>query len=186
MPVTVPPDIADTVALSKAYLARTRESGLGEILDHVSINVGIIRGGTKTNIVPDTCTIEVDTRVPFGLTNHDVMAYARRLLDELGHRYEIRPLGFQGSANYTPPEEPVVQSLLRGIRDVLGGEPAGVLQWASSDARHFRAHGIPVLQYGPAELSTIHSFNERVRAADVIARAKVYAAATVAYLSATR
>ncbi len=183
MLVTIPPDIAETVAISKAWLAETRESGLGEILDHVSINVGIIRGGTKTNIVPDACTIEVDSRVPFGLTHHDVMAYVRRLLDELGYRYEVRPLGFQGSANYTVPGDPVVQALLAGIRDVHGGSPVGVLQWASSDARHFRMHGIPVLQYGPAELSTIHSFNERVKAADVVACAKVYAAAAVNYLS---
>ncbi len=100
------------------------------------------------------------------------MEYARRLLDELGFRYEIAPLGFQGSANYTAPGDPVVQSLLRGIREVHRDEAVGVLQWASSDARYFHAHGIPVLQYGPAELSTIHSFNERVKVADVIACAK--------------
>ncbi len=66
MPVSLPSEIVETVALSKAFLADTREARLGEILDHVSVNVGIIHGGTKTNIVPDRCTIEVDTRVPLG------------------------------------------------------------------------------------------------------------------------
>ncbi len=182
MPVTIPEEIAETVAISKACREEGDSPQAANVLDHVSVNVGIIRGGTKANIVPDRCTIEVDTRVPFGLTHHDVMAYARKLLDELGHRYEIRPLRFQGSANYTSPRDPVVVALLQGVKDVRGGNPFGVLQWATSDARYFRDHGIPVLQYGPAELPTIHSWNERVKVEDVVASAKVYAATAVEYL----
>ncbi len=182
MPVTIPADIAETVAISKAYRESTDTRNAADVLDHVSVNVGMIRGGTKANIVPDRCVLEVDTRVPFGLTHHDVMAYARQLLDELGYQYEIRPLRFQGAANYTSPRDPVVLALLQAVKEVRGDNPYGVLQWASSDARYFRDHGIPVLQYGPAELPTIHSWNERVKVEDVVASAKVYAAAAAEYL----
>lgn len=182
MKVALPEDIVETVAISKANLRQDGRAAVADILDRVSVNVGIIKGGSKTNIVPDRCTIEVDTRVPFGLTHHDVMAEARRLLDELGYEYEIRPLRFQGAANYTSPKDPVVLSLLAAIKDVRGGDPFGVLQYASSDARYFRDHGIPVLQYGPFEPEGIHSFNERVKVEDVVASAKVYVAAAVEYL----
>jgi succinyl-diaminopimelate desuccinylase len=57
-----------------------------------------------------------------------------------------------------------------------------VLQWASSDARHFRTHNIPVLQYGPAELSTIHNFNEKAPVWQIIQCAKVYALTALKYL----
>ncbi len=182
MPVRVPADLAETVAVSKARLAEEGRGDVAAVLDHVSVNVGIIHGGTKTNIVPDRCVFEVDTRVPFGLSHHDVMAEARRLLDELGHRYEIRPIKFQCAANSTSPKDPVVAAVLRAVKEVRGGNPFGVLQWATSDARWFRDHGIPVLQYGPAELGTIHAWNERVKVEDVVACAQVYAAAAVEYL----
>lgn len=58
-----------------------------------------------------------------------------------------------------------------------------VQQWASSDARHFRAYDIPVLQYGPAELNTIHGYNERVKVEQIILSAKVYAAAIIDFLN---
>lgn len=182
MPATVPSDIAETVAVSKAYMADNNRGKVADVLDHVSVNIGVIQGGTKANIVPDKCLLQVDTRVPFGLSHEDVMTRARQLLDELGYRYEVRPMKFMGSANYTSPKDPVVQALLKAVQEVRGGNPFGVLQQASSDARYFRLHGIPVLQYGPAELETIHSFNERVKVEDVVASAKVYAAAAVEYL----
>ncbi len=182
MPVKPPQDIAEALAASKAYLRLEGRAPVADILDHVSVNVGVVQGGTKTNVVPDHCSIQVDSRVPFGLTHEDVMAEARRLLDQLGYAYQVRPLGFWGAANYTRPDDPVVAALLQGIRDARGGSPYGVLQWASSDARHFRAHGIPVLQYGPAELATIHSWDERVRVTDLVAAAKTYSATAVEYL----
>ena len=56
------------------------------------------------------------------------------------------------------------------------------MQWASSDARHFREYGIPVLQYGPAYLPTIHGYNERVKVEQIITCAKVYVAAVIDFL----
>ena len=182
MPVQVPSDLAETMAVSKAHLAEEGRGDVAAILDHVSVNVGVIHGGTKTNIVPDRCILEVDARVPFGLSHHNVMAEARRLLDALGHRYEIRPIKFQGTPNYSSPQDRVVLALLRAVQEVRGGNPVGVLQWATSDARWFRDHGIPVLQYGPAELGTIHAWNERVKVEDVVACAQVYAVAAVNFL----
>lgn len=94
----------------------------------------------------------------------------------------MKGFGFQGNANWTSNEEPVVKDLVESICEVSGEEAYGVLQWASSDARHFRTHNIPVLQYGPAELSTIHNFNEKAPVWQIIQCAKVYALTALKYL----
>jgi succinyl-diaminopimelate desuccinylase len=98
---------------------------------------------------------------------------------------ELKPFGFQGNANWTSDSEDIVRLLVESITDVSQKEAYGVLQWASSDARHFRKHGIPVLQYGPSELAGIHSFNERVPVDQVIQAAKVYALTALKYLGTT-
>lgn len=187
MEVTIPEELREVVATSKAYLRRTRKNpATAEMMDHVSINVGVIQGGTKTNIVADECVMEVDVRVPFGLTPETVDARVKELLHEAGleedRDYTVEPIGFRGVPNYTVPSEPVVQAVLHAIEAVRGEKAIGVLQWASSDARQFRRHGIPVLQYGPAELTTIHGLDEKVQVADVVASAKVYVLAILEYL----
>lgn len=170
------PGIGELIRRSSQHMEQERYA---EVFRRVTVNVGTINGGTKVNMVPDSCTFQVDTRVPFGLTPEEVLARARELLEkEAGlapEQFEVRPIGFQSRPNYTSPEEPVIQSLLAAIRSVRGSTPHGVLQWASSDARHFRAHGIPTVQYGPAWLPSIHGLDERVRVDDVVEAAKVYA-----------
>ncbi|UFJ39803.1 ArgE/DapE family deacylase [Brevibacillus humidisoli] len=178
----IPEEVQEIIEISKKYVKERERTDFGAAFDHVTVNIGTIHGGTKANVVADRCTIQVDTRVPFGIDHRDVLREAKRLLLEVGIDVELRPFGFHGNANWTPPTEDVVRLLVESISEVSGKEAYGVLQWASSDARHFRKHDIPVLQYGPAELSGIHSFNERAPIDQVIQSAKVYALTALKYL----
>ncbi|MEJ8547320.1 ArgE/DapE family deacylase [Brevibacillus borstelensis] len=182
----IPAEVQDIINISKEFaLVRNPGKDVSAVHDHVTINIGTISGGTKVNVVADRCTVQVDTRVPFGLDYRDVLAEAKRLLLEEGIDVELKPFGFQGNANWTSDSEDIVRLLVESITDVSQKEAYGVLQWASSDARHFRKHGIPVLQYGPSELAGIHSFNERVPVDQVIQAAKVYALTALKYLGTT-
>lgn len=180
-----PEEVRELIARSQRF-AEEREGyapGVGAVFEHVTINIGTIAGGSATNVVADRCVVEVDTRVPIGLSRAQVLDRVRELLAEEGIEAKIDPLGFRSEPNWTLPDEPVVVELVTALRELTGDADAeGVLQWASSDARTFRSHGIPVLQYGPAELSTIHGFDERAPAADVVLAAKTYALTTLRYL----
>ncbi|MFV0407015.1 MAG: M20 family metallopeptidase [Propioniciclava sp.] len=180
-----PADVQDLIASSKRF-AEEREGyapGIGEVFSHVTVNIGTITGGVSANVVADTCELEVDTRVPIGIRRQAVLDRVHELLAAEGIEATITPLGFQSEPNYTLPSDPVVETLVDAIRELTGdAEAAGVLQWASSDARAFRQHGIPVLQYGPAVLHTIHGIDERVKVDDVVLSAKVYALAVLRYL----
>lgn len=179
-----PEDILELIADSKRFAEEREgyEPGVAAVFEHVTINVGTVHGGTSTNVVADTCVIEFDTRVPIGLSRAQVLDRARQILDEEGIEGEIEPLGFMSEPNWTAPTDPIVSTLVGALRELSDPAAQGVLQWASSDARTFRSHGIPVLQYGPADLSTIHSFDERALADDVVLAAKVYALSAIRYL----
>ncbi|MFE2771456.1 M20 family metallopeptidase [Microbacterium resistens] len=179
-----PEEVRELIADSKRFAVQ-REGYAPEVADvfeHVTINVGTVRGGTSTNVVADTCVIEFDTRVPIGLTRAQVRARVEEILAEEGIEAEIEPLGFMSEPNWTVPTDPVVETLVGALRELSAPDAQGVLQWASSDARTFRSHGIPVLQYGPADLQTIHGFDERALASDVVLAAKVYALSALRYL----
>lgn len=178
----IPEELVGLLAQSNQYLHEENPQMAG-IFEMVTCNIGTIKGGTGANVVADSCVIEIDCRVPFGIQRSEVMAFVASQLAQLGIDYTVTDLGFKSEANYTLPTDPVCRAVVDNIQVVSNQAAYGVLQWACSDARHFRQYGIPVLQYGPAELSTIHGFDERVKVENVIECAKVYLLAAMDFLN---
>jgi succinyl-diaminopimelate desuccinylase len=182
--INIPDEVKPLIEKSKRYMREVEKDRerFQSVLDHVTVNVGTIHGGTKSNIIPESCEVEIDCRLPFGITQDDVTAFFHEKLDALGIQYEITRFGFRSNANYTSAEDPVCRAIVDNITYVTDHEAYGVMQWASSDARHFRTYNIPVLQYGPAYLPSIHGYNEKVKVEDIVRCGKVYIAAVIDYL----
>lgn len=179
----IPEELKSLLQKSNDYLLERENPEMAGIFETVTCNVGTINGGTSSNVVADTCVVEIDCRVPFGIKRSTVMAFIKEKLDSLDITYTIEDLGVKSNANYTLAEDPVCEAVISNICEVTKKDAYGVLQWACSDARHFREYKIPVLQYGPAELSTIHGFNEKVQVEQVVDCAKVYLLAAIDFLS---
>lgn len=176
-----PKDIAPVIASSKRVAEQLiGKKGIGRILQSPTVNIGTISGGTKVNMVPDRCTIDVDVRLPIGVNADQVLKKARTIASK--HGAEVKVVR-ESSPNYTSPTEEIVKILGRNIRELTGKPPRVFVQWASSDARYLRERGIPTVHYGPAHLEGIHGFNEKVRADDVVAATKVYVATAMDYLT---
>lgn len=182
--ITIPEEVLPLIEVSKKYMREVEKDRLKyqEVLEKITVNIGTIEGGTKSNVIPDYCKVQVDCRLPFGITQEEVTEILKHKLNGLAIDYSIKRFGFKSVANYTPAENPVCQSIVENISFVTGQEAYGVMQWASSDARHFRQYNIPVLQYGPAYLPSIHGYNEKVRVEDIVRCAKVYITAAVDFL----
>jgi len=149
-----------------------------DVIDHVAVNIGIIKGGTKINMVPDYCEADVDFRVPIGLPAQKVIDRLAAIVAEEkldGIDYEIDA----NEANYTDDKESLVQAIVRNAELVWGQSVIPAYQWASSDARYYRANKIPTIQYGPSNTVGIHSYNEDVDIEDVVNSTKVYVGAIV-------
>lgn len=143
------------------------------ILDHVTVNIGEIHGGTKTNMVADYAEACVDMRIPIGVDSEYILSKIDDMIDELGGGITYT-YSWRSEPNYVSVTNPLVKSVKSNAKDVLGIDISATYQWASSDARYFRYKRIPTIQYGPANTEGIHSYNETVDIKDLISSTKVY------------
>jgi succinyl-diaminopimelate desuccinylase len=181
--VEQPKDIVEVIESSKPLVEKLIGSeGIGIILSSPTLNIGIIRGGEKVNMVPSECEIEFDIRLPIGLTADEVTDRIEDILSEFGDDAELE-IATSINPNYTSPTSPIVKLTRTNVKEALGKEPDIFVQWASSDARHFRLRGIDTVHYGPAIIEGIHGLDERVRVDDIITATKVYVGAVIDFLS---
>lgn len=167
----------------KMAAAKLKKPGAENVLDHITVNVGTIRGGIKTNVVPDEAQAEIDIRIPIGITTAMVIEKLETIIKELGVTGISYEHPWRSEPNYTAVSAPIVETLSRNVREVSGITLARTYQWASSDARYFRYAGIPTMQYGPSNTEGIHTYNETVDCADLIMAAKVYAGTILDFLN---
>ncbi len=148
------------------------EAGVGEVINHVSANVGVIHGGTRPNMVPDYCEATVDVRLPIGVEHQEIIDVVNHCLEGTqGIECEYH---WNSEGNYTEEEEAIVQAVKKNAEALWGIDVIPAYQWASSDAREYRAKGIPTIQYGPSNTEGIHSYNENVDIEDVINAGQIY------------
>ncbi|MGQ4832629.1 MAG: ArgE/DapE family deacylase [Candidatus Asgardarchaeia archaeon] len=180
--IHIPREINEIIQLSREIAAR--DIGVAEarkIIDSITFNVGTIHGGTKSNIVPDRCIVEIDMRLPVGVTKKEIEKRISTIFSRYGNSVET--LGINGGdPNYTNPSEEIVQIAVRNIKKYVGLFLGMYIDWTSSDAKHFRRRNIPTIQYGPCYCKGIHGYNERIKVEDILTATKVYIGTAFDYL----
>jgi acetylornithine deacetylase/succinyl-diaminopimelate desuccinylase-like protein len=137
-----------------------------EGITHPYLNVGVIEGGTNTNVVPGKVVLRLDRRMIPEEDAAEVEADVRRVIQQAadgrpGLRVEIRRLLL---AQSWPPQRanlPLVQALQRHGEAVFG-EPiptSGTPLY--TDVRLFGAHGIPAAIYGAGPRTVLESNAKR-------------------------
>lgn len=117
------------------------------VLGSPTISAGTIRGGAKTNIVPESCELEVDARTVPGQDPGEIVEALKQASPGLEFGvWHSPPLN-------TDPGHPLVQLLLKnGSR--LAGAP-----WFC-DAAVFAEAGIPAVAAGPGFIAQAHTNDE--------------------------
>ena len=137
-------------------------------LSHVTFSPNVIHGGTKTNVVPDTVTIDVDIRTLPGVTDDDIDRMVGEVLADLNDRVDVEPAVAPRPATASPTDTPMFDLLRRRAEAVHRG--AAVLPWmvvGGTDAAFFRQRGVP--SYGAAMFSpevSLESFQSRFHGHD--------------------
>jgi acetylornithine deacetylase/succinyl-diaminopimelate desuccinylase-like protein len=181
---SVPESLRESVERSKEMLEAT-EAGKGAswVLDSVTLNVGTIQGGCKSNVVPALCGADFDFRLPVGITPDDLQTQFRGLLRESGlseAEVEIAPI-MVSPPNHTEPTELIVQTLARNAEAVTGRRPhVQVVPWGS-DCRFWRWQGIPAALFGPRAYH-MGAADEHITLEDYITTMAVHAGAIIDYL----
>jgi acetylornithine deacetylase/succinyl-diaminopimelate desuccinylase-like protein len=135
---------------------------------------GLIRGGIKVNVVPRRCEVEIDCRLPFGITPDDVRTEVEgRIMAAgiAGVRFESMPPVF--NASYTSPADPLVGLARANAVRATGREPKLTITFAATDARYFRPRGVPTLIFGPRP-NNMAAPDEFITIDDLVAVAKVH------------
>jgi succinyl-diaminopimelate desuccinylase len=81
----------------------------------------------------------------------------------------------------TSPDARIVTRTCDAIMKVAGGQAAPIVQWAASDARHLRAAGFQVAEYGPGELKTLHAIDEHITIESLERSSRVYESVMAEY-----
>jgi len=179
---SIPDNVREVMEASKKYISKSYNNPeIKNILNHVTVNIGTIKGGDAPNIVPPTAEMAWDMRVPIGISTDGVINIIKGIVkDEVGVSFEIIE---RGEPNYTPTLSRVVQTLAKNLKEVGNKDLDLTYQWATSDARFFRRAGIPTVQFGPSLPEGIHSFNEKVKVDDLVTTAKVYLGTIIDFLN---
>ena len=172
----IPETARQLIAHSQEILKEEGHLAPASVLDRVTVNVGTISGGEKVNMIPSQCEAAFDLRIPIGISTSEVLQQLeQRIAEQFSKEVDLIVKASPNDANFTLPDDPFVELLLHAITEITNKQAQPVLQWASSDARYFRYRGIPTVQFGPAELAGIHSYDERVKVNDVVEATHVYA-----------
>lgn len=146
--------MADVLRCIRDEIAPSLQSLRDPVLGSPTISAGTIRGGTKSNIVPDFCEASVDLRTIHGQDLEPVLAKLRAACPDL----EIST--WQASPMYTSPEHPVIRSL-----ENCGAACVGA-PWFC-DAAVFGEAGVPSVAVGPGSIEQAHTKDEFIAVADL-------------------
>ena len=121
------------------------------VLGQPTGSVGVIRGGSKTNIVPDRCEMAVDIRT---IPGQDGATFGKELLAELRTACpDLEAVCRESHPLWTDPAHPLIGALERA-----GGKCCGA-PWFC-DAAVFAAAGIPSVAAGPGSIAQAHTNDE--------------------------
>jgi succinyl-diaminopimelate desuccinylase len=154
-----------------------------ELFSKMTVNIGIIRGGVKTNVVPDYAEAKVDIRLLPGQNPYEVFSdIVKRVADSGINGIELNK-DF-ALPSYENPDGPFVSLVKKCVAEVTGAEEVNtIIGSGATDARYIRSlKRIPTVILGPGN-HTSHSANEYVEIEDMVTISKIYSKIALEFLS---
>lgn len=145
-------------------------------------------GEAQLNVMPEEAYLALDIRTVPGQDHDEVAAELRRIADALEAKterlrfhldvFESRPW------TETKADDPLVGALEAVYPGVFGTAPRyGGVPGATDGTFLWAWKGVPVVTVGPGDRTIPHQVDEFVRLSEVVASARLYAAAAVTYLT---
>jgi len=177
---------------------RTRMPVIPDLARQSTLNFNSLHGGLPDQgdaegfpsaLVADRCRLVLDRRYLLEESEDDVKQEVLDLLESLKAErpefdYQLRDL-WSVPPTMTEPEAPVVRSLDRAIEAVLGAPARHVASPGTYDQKHIArvGHLKDCVAYGPGILELAHQPDEYIDIADMVASAKIMAAAALDLLN---
>jgi acetylornithine deacetylase/succinyl-diaminopimelate desuccinylase-like protein len=148
----------DVLAFFRGEFAAECAAHLDPVLGPSTLSIGTIRGGAKTNIIPDECLASVDWRIV-------PSQYHPAVIDELTARLrrivpDVEVDAAPAPPLHTDPTHPLLTKLA-----ACGAKPIGA-PWFC-DACFFAERGMPAIAMGPGSIEQAHTQDEWIAAAEL-------------------
>lgn len=180
---TPPPgNVGAVLERNAATLDKAQGEGASKIIQKVTVNLGVIRGGLKVNMIPSECVIEADVRLPVGLEKDRVMA----ALEDILARYpqaEMEEINFS-APSWCDPEGEMVDILRANVKALRGHQPDPVVSLGATDTRLWRYRDVPAYVYGPFPTG-MASWDEHVEIEEFLHIVRSHVLSAYDYLTAT-
>lgn len=171
--VDLPESVARTLEAPevKAAIERALGEGANEVLRKVTVNIGMISGGIKLNIMPGDVTLEADIRMPVGTTAGQM----REAVHAIASRYPEVSVEDMQYATMDPtcsdPAHEMVGRLADAAESLQGVRPQPIVNLGGTDCRYWRMKGVPSYVYGcspdgmgmPNESVSVEEFGQVLR-----------------------
>jgi tripeptide aminopeptidase len=152
---------------------------LGRVDDETTANVGVIRGGRATNIVPDEVHVHAEARSRDMGKLDAQTAHMRACFEEAAARRPGATVTVTVERQYDPmdvPDDAPVMRLLHAAAATLGRTVTAAGMGGGCDANVLNRRGLEVVNLGTG-MRAIHTTSEWLKVSDMVAAAEVTLAA---------
>ena len=182
MEVRSPDVVVRALTGADEVIDRVASPGAAGILQKVTLNVGVVRGGVKVNMLPGTCVVEADVRLPIGVEPDDLVREAERIVA----RYPAvtMEVANRTAPLWSDPEHEMCRLIQSNVEALAGFVPPAVVSLPGTDVRLWRGRGIPAFVYGVTPRNVAMA-DEYVEIDEVIHVLKAHTLSAFDFLSAS-
>lgn len=166
----------------RAAIERGLGAGATDVVSRLTVNIGVLHGGVKVNMLPGEAVVEADVRLPVGLPRADVMAAVERILARYPDVTVEQGKSQNFDATWSDPAHTMVGILQTNAESTLGFRPPAIVTLGGTDCRFWRARGVPAYVYGCSP-DRMGAPDERVPIDEVLHVARTHALSAFDYLS---
>jgi acetylornithine deacetylase len=133
---------------------------------HATVGIGPIEGGTRVNIVPDRCRLDVEVRA---LPSQDPVALMGRVRALAGEQEramrrgsELARVEVEELASYPGLRPDSDDGFARRLAAAAGTEAGGAVDFGTEAGLYQQALGVPVVVCGPGSMAVAHRADEHI------------------------
>lgn len=180
--VTVPDNLMRAQLEGREASDRAMGQGAADVLPKITLNIGLIEGGLKNNMIPGHCSFEVDIRLPVGVDPEVIREAVARIAEGFPEatyeEYRSNP------PSWCDPYGEMMEIIQDTVESLGRPRPTPIVSIGGTDARLWRYEGIPAYVYGPFPAG-MGSYDEHVDIEDFLHILRTHTLAAYAYLNAS-
>jgi succinyl-diaminopimelate desuccinylase len=180
---SMPEEGINAISAMMAFLDRIRKmkwpSRRHRLLGPFTASVNTIRGGEKTNVIPDYCTVTIDMRTLPGQENHLLLEKIQGIVEELKvkvphFRASLKVLNDRGPIE-TKAGDRVVKVVNKVVQGIIGKEPPSTgVSYYTDGSVFIPALKAPMIICGPGIDTLAHKPNEYVAVESLLQAVRIY------------